>query len=785
MSLFYKQNELKQFLYNSSKKYLEYLEKNNKGIQKVKVEKIVPADNNTYILIYEKTIPEFSFVTKIIINNNEYPIERFTFAAIDNKSVILIATNEGLRKILDSNCKIEFIVDFRQLVRNVMFKYYNSINDEKNSIYIPDERTPSENVKRAFADVDFSEKQKDAINNIHSSPMSYIWGGAGSGKSKYVLSYAAASYVLKNKAILVTAPTNYALENALRAIIDVLRKYDINIEHVQRFGNPSIKFSTEYPQCCENDELQKAIKYTENKIKIIDELILQNENVLKLQKNYEKLSERENIRYACIKKSIEKDDFESRIKIQYDKYQKLSEEKSALDEQLKSLKRKNDSFLTKIKGKLHFKNQISESINVIQEKIKNNVKEREEKRNALSELNKKYDEIVRSISDSTKLLNKTENEIINFVNSINAEYNFVYFDLEILKNVIKSDITKSLKQLKKIQSTYNKKLPATLQEAYEERNNLKEKLEALTAKYKKCNLGTFVYGYTLDKYVVTDLSFDKIHQKIVHVFLDEACYSPVAKTAALFYMNCPITFLGDHKQLPPVSELKEDLNEELKELFIWEQAGIYAAELFNMNPANQYNNFKNNKEIIPQILSVSMLNETYRFGKSIAAILEKYVYKTGYYSRAKNETEITVIDSPKISSNKQKRENIDEAMAIKEYINQNNIEDFAIITPYNNQCELLKKVIPEHKHNIITIHKSQGQEWDTVIISISDKESMYFTDSSKFPELLNTAVSRAKKHLIIVCDAKYWSKFQNQMIGAFVRIKNPIKISSYHKGNLK
>lgn len=68
----------------------------------------------------------------------------------------------------------------------------------------------------------------------------------------------------------------------------------------------------------------------------------------------------------------------------------------------------------------------------------------------------------------------------------------------------------------------------------------------------------------------------------------------------------------------------------------------------------------------------------------------------------------------------------------------------------------------------MTIHKSQGSEWKTVIISVADTSNMWFTNTQKRQtrslELINTAVSRAKTELIIVCDYAYWIKQNNHFI---------------------
>ena len=76
--------------------------------------------------------------------------------------------------------------------------------------------------------------------------------------------------------------------------------------------------------------------------------------------------------------------------------------------------------------------------------------------------------------------------------------------------------------------------------------------------------------------------------------------------------------------------------------------------------------------------------------------------------------------------------------------------------------------------NVYTIHKSQGQEWDTVFISVVDTENMFFTNTnnkiSRGKQLMNTAISRAKKNLIIACDVNYWKSQDNQLITELIDI---------------
>lgn len=74
-----------------------------------------------------------------------------------------------------------------------------------------------------------------------------------------------------------------------------------------------------------------------------------------------------------------------------------------------------------------------------------------------------------------------------------------------------------------------------------------------------------------------------------------------------------------------------------------------------------------------------------------------------------------------------------------------NLEETGIIAPYNDQVDQLRSQIPEIE--AATIHKYQGREKDTIIMSVTDDFITEFTDNAN---LLNVAVSRAKDKFCLV-----------------------------------
>ena len=71
--------------------------------------------------------------------------------------------------------------------------------------------------------------------------------------------------------------------------------------------------------------------------------------------------------------------------------------------------------------------------------------------------------------------------------------------------------------------------------------------------------------------------------------------------------------------------------------------------------------------------------------------------------------------------------------------------DIGIIAPYNVQVDELSRQLPEIES--ATVHKFQGREKDTIIMSVVDDQITEFSDD---PNLLNVAISRAKERFCLV-----------------------------------
>ena len=272
---------------------------------------------------------------------------------------------------------------------------------------------------------------------------------------------------------------------------------------------------------------------------------------------------------------------------------------------------------------------------------------------------------------------------------------------------------------------------------------------------------------------------------MAHIFLDEAGYANMVKALTLFTHPTPITFLGDHMQLPPVCEINDsEMERDAKyaNMFLWAQAAIFLDTLFACDKDACKSSYLRNLPFRPSAITKTSLNATFRFGNNLAQILAKYVYDGDFCAATPTgKTKISYINAPKREESKSRNSmaEVQEIRGVAGRLKRLSEDDFMILTPYKKQVRLLSKHLPQERNDlkIQTVHGSQGREWDTVILSVVDTADMWFVDtanpSSKGLNLVNTAVSRAKKQLIIVCDAAFWLQQKGQMLADLLRIGEP------------
>lgn len=241
-----------------------------------------------------------------------------------------------------------------------------------------------------------------------------------------------------------------------------------------------------------------------------------------------------------------------------------------------------------------------------------------------------------------------------------------------------------------------------------------------------------------------------------YVIVDEA--SQVDLATGVLAMSCAknIVIVGDLMQLPNV--IPTNISSEI-------------AKISESNSIDEKYRFESNS-LLSSVCKVfdkaprTLLREHYRCHPKIIEFCNRKFYNNRLIIMTQDKGELDVLkayitaEGNHARGHKNQRQ-IDEIT--QNILPELNSSDVGIIAPYNAQTsELIKELNKEI--DISTVHKFQGREKDDIVISTVDNEITDFTDN---PNMLNVAVSRAKKRLRIVVSNN--EKNENTNIGDLVK----------------
>lgn len=243
------------------------------------------------------------------------------------------------------------------------------------------------------------------------------------------------------------------------------------------------------------------------------------------------------------------------------------------------------------------------------------------------------------------------------------------------------------------------------------------------------------------------LSSTGMSHRYDYVVIDEA--SQVALNTATVAMSVAknIVLVGDSMQLPHI--VKTGHKKRLASLF--EESHL--SKTYSYTDKSILDSFK---EFYKDKIKTTLLREHYRCDPHIINFCNKRFYNNQLLIQTKHEDNNGVVIIPTKAHSELERANERQVSVIEEEVLPHlDLKDIGIIAPYNNQVELIKKRLHDSTVKVETIHKFQGQENDVIILStVSDR--IKFSDNDEFndflddPKLLNVAISRAKKKLILI-----------------------------------
>ena len=242
--------------------------------------------------------------------------------------------------------------------------------------------------------------------------------------------------------------------------------------------------------------------------------------------------------------------------------------------------------------------------------------------------------------------------------------------------------------------------------------------------FSEDNLWKEPYGVLVEYPVILSTTFssrNSLNSDVVYDYLimDEASQVDIATGALALSCARNVVIVGDTKQLPNV--VKDDTKVKAKVIF----------DSFHISEGYQYTNsfLQSILDVMPNVTQ-TLLREHYRCHPKIINFCNQKFYRGELIIMTTDKGEEDVLSVVKTVA--------------------------GIIAPYKNQVEALSKEITDI--DAATVHKFQGKEKENIIISTVDDEISDFADD---PYLINVAVSRAKKKLMLVVTGNEQSKEHN------------------------
>ncbi len=694
--------------------YLNFLVANNRGIQEiglVRIEQVSSGERLCFKLVLQARLfnPE-TISVRLSPPGRDYGPKDFKVIEYDaDAKCLLIETQNtalNLEQIPASEVKV--ISDLRFLVRNVK----DWFQQHGREVTMPSQGQTNRDALGVDSSLPLEACQKEAIRVSLGSPLTYIWGPPGTGKTRHVLAAAVVGLLRSGKKVGIYAPTNNALEQALEAIILAGAESELVRDKVLRVGHPSAKFAQKFPEVCEIQGLRGQIAESRRQ-----------------QQNYHNVLNHR--RGATVLGSV------AMLHHQFEELRTMLNRRREIGGLLAG------SIVQKLLSRLKGEYQI---------------------------LERELVELERRIHGDLEVIRRTKTESTK-LNQIVAELDFTNIEPADDRIVTLEAQTKAYLEHNAAIAAEHKDLTGDeIGSLIADLDGRIKKLEAqaLDERIRSAS----VIGMTLDCHIGR---FPEECFKFDHAFLDEAGYAPAVKALTLFRQGIPLTLIGDHKQLGPVCEMNdENLGlEHNGPALVWKKSALFVDDLFRLESTTALvDEWLGLPEPRLRSFARANLTGTFRFGQNLTSLLRECVYGgLDFGSRAlHSDLQITCLDAVPTKSPSRKRENKAEAECIANYLQahpefQNGVEDaWSVLTPYRNQESLLGKLLPNARREgrIMNVHKSQGREWDTVFLSLVDGHfnNPWFTDTTN-PQsgglhVMNTAISRVRRHLILVCDRQFW-----------------------------
>lgn len=339
------------------------------------------------------------------------------------------------------------------------------------------------------------------------------------------------------------------------------------------------------------------------------------------------------------------------------------------------------------------------------------------------------------------------------ISKIITTFQFMYYDTK------KNELLREIQNIENYLDSMNENLLDNL--CNDSMQILKDKL---VCKYEKSNqrklfteedLWKNPYELLQEYPVILSTTFssrDSLNTDVVYDYLimDEASQVDIATGALALSCARNVVIVGDTKQLPNV--VTEEIKGKANSIF----------DSYHLNEGYRFTKsfLQSILEVIPNVTQ-TLLREHYRCHPKIINFCNQKFYRGELIIMTEDKGEKDVLSVIKTVPGNHERNHYSQRQidVIKnEIIPKFNFDknETGIIAPYKNQVKATANQVDGI--DVDTVHKFQGKEKDNIIISTVDDEISDFADD---PYLINVAVSRAKKKLILVVTGNEQSKESN------------------------
>ena len=235
------------------------------------------------------------------------------------------------------------------------------------------------------------------------------------------------------------------------------------------------------------------------------------------------------------------------------------------------------------------------------------------------------------------------------------------------------------------------------------------------------------------------LSIDHLYD---YMIVDEASQVDLATGVLAFSCARNIVIVGDLKQLPNV--LTED--DIRTSDAIWQRYSLDERYRFSTH------SLLSSALEIWQDAPVTLLREHYRCHPKIINFCNQKFYHGQLIVMTKDHNEPDVLTMYRTTAGNHARGHLNQRQIdviqqeVLPRLHQQNFESIGIITPYRDQVTAIRRQLGD-TYAVDTVHKFQGREQDSIILTSVDNVITDFVDD---PHMLNVAVSRAVHSLAVV-----------------------------------